>query len=870
MTPNVLRLLGAAAIVLALPPRATLAQNARVAAVAVIVAPAAAATTPHALATTSIVAGEQYRAGAMRRWILGETYRDLWTTAMRVPLLDLDTYAGGLKPLKAGGGMQTKSLRLVAHDGAEYVFRCVQKDHAWSVPDAFKGSVVERMSRDQVSTGHPAGALVVAPLMEAAGVLHATPILVVMPADAHLGEFTRDFAGQLGILEPYPHKPDSAAGFANAAQIIDSENLLKKLNEDPAERVDATAFLAARLVDMLVGDWDRHPGQWKWARMQAGTTGAWVAIPRDHDMAFVTYDGVIAKVGRVFSPVSAKFSGSSATIRALTWNSLELDRRLLGSLQRPAWDSVVADVTRRVTDATIDSAVAMLPGEFQASQARLASDIKERRTRLPALANAFYALVFDVADIHATDQAERATITRVADGVVDVRVQSRTGVRSFERRYDARETKEIRLYLHGGDDSAIVVGDVGRSIPVRIVGGDGANSLVDSATVGGKRNRAFLYDAGTTAGVSYGKDTLFNRQHWERTDGKPEPAGRDRGRALVPGGGVSAHRGMGITPHIALTRYDYGFERRPYASRIELEAEYAAAIRGFRFVARADRRLESSPVHLTAMARMSRLELINYYGLGNSSSDSGADDGRFLARQRQLVFHPAVAIALGARGDVSIGPIVQYSSTDSTGGQLLSTARPYGFGKFGQAGMQIIMHHDVLDRAKDPTQRFMLDVNGTYFPALWNVKSPFEALSVAVEGALTLPVAVRPLFVFRGGARKVFGDYPFHEAAFVGGNHTARYMEGQRYAGDASVYGSTELRLPVTTVSIMLPLDVGILALAEGGRVSVRGESPGGWHAVTGGGLWFSLRGAHMRVVTVTMTSEAGHGGVHLRTGLGF
>src|ERR1700694_5258237 len=67
-----------------------------------------------------IAAGARYRAGALRRWLMGHGYRDVWNTPVRVPLLNLRTFAGGLRPLKVGGGLQTKSLRFAAPDGVEY------------------------------------------------------------------------------------------------------------------------------------------------------------------------------------------------------------------------------------------------------------------------------------------------------------------------------------------------------------------------------------------------------------------------------------------------------------------------------------------------------------------------------------------------------------------------------------------------------------------------------------------------------------------------------------------------------------------------------------------------------------------------------
>ena len=45
------------------------------------------------------------------------------------------------------------------------------------------------------------------------------------------------------------------------------------------------------------------------------------------------------------------------------------------------------------------------------------------------------------------------------------------------------------------------------------------------------------------------------------------------------------------------------------------------------------------------------------------------------------------------------------------------------------------------------------------------------------------------------GGRKVFGEYPWFEAAFVGGSKSLRGYRKNRFAGDGSLYGSVEARL---------------------------------------------------------------------------
>ena len=126
----------------------------------------------------------------------------------------------------------------------------------------------EDIFQDQISAAHPAGALVVPPLLDAVGVRSAAPRLVVMPDDPALGEFRQEFAGMLGTLEERATEAEAGApGFEGAVDVKDTEELFEKLDKNPDERVNTRAFLAARLMDLFLGDWDRHVDQWKWIQL---------------------------------------------------------------------------------------------------------------------------------------------------------------------------------------------------------------------------------------------------------------------------------------------------------------------------------------------------------------------------------------------------------------------------------------------------------------------------------------------------------------------------------------------------------------------------------------------------------------------------
>lgn len=817
--------------------------------------------------SVSIAPGARYAAGGLHQFFFGKSYRALWKTPLRVPVLELGTFDGGIRPTKLSGGMQTKSLRFATSNGREWVFRSVDKDNVAMAP-RFQGTVVEDIMRDQISSSHPAAALVAARIQEAAGVLHPEPRLMVMPDDPALGEFRADFTGRLGMIEEFPSVPESGPGFARATKIIESEELLALINTVPATRVDATALLNARLTDMFLNDWDRHHGQWKWARMSSDPSSPWIPIARDRDKAFISYSGLIPRLARMAAKNIVSFSGTYPSIAGLTWNSIAFDRRMLAGLEKPVWDSVAAALVQRLSDGALDAAAAALPPEYRSSGPELIAKLKARRVGLPELANRFYAHLAGVVDLHATDEGDRALV-HITNDTVMVSLRGPRGEREyFRRRFVAGETSEIRLYLHGGDDQALVTGQADRSIALRIIGGNGTNEILDSAVVGRSRNTVHGYERGSVSGITIGSDTMFDRRPWIREAGRLVPPGKDRGSRMGPILGISIHGDYGFIPRFGLSHYRHGFGKRPYARRMAVAAEYATRLNGWRVEALVDHRLEHSPLHFLANAGMSQLEVIRFHGLGNNTTGPGTSEF-FDVDQRQWQGQLVAGWSLGPKSDVRFGPLVKYVDTDTRPGRFVSANAPYGFSEFGEAGLRLTMHHDVRDQPRNPRRGILIDLGAAYYPAIWDVGSPFGALSASVATYLTLPVPFHPILAIRGSGKRVLGEFPYFEAAFIGGGGSVRSLEAQRYAGDASLAATTELRVPLASFSFILPLDVGVFGLAEAGRVYLDGESPGGWHGAFGGGFWIGVVDP-TSALSFSFTNNQERTGIFIKAGLSF
>ena len=337
--------------------------------------------------TVPVVAGGRYGAGAVHRLLFGTGWRVLWAAPIRVPVLDLRRTAGGLRPVARGGGFQTRSLELASAHGREFRFRSVDKDPSQKLPAGVRWPGIVGVVRDQTSALHPAGALVAASLAGTAGVPHLVPRLVVMPDDPALGPFRSEFAGVLGLLEERPAPgADRNPGLFGFRAVLETDTLLPKLEAEWPGGVDAREYLAARLLDLYLNDWDRHDGNWLWGTRDSLPPRRWLAIPKDRDQVFSSYGGLVIAVARVFVPKLVPFT-DDYRLRGLTVNAKELDARLLDGLPAATWDSVAGVLVSRLSDVAIERALRKMPESYyRLSGAELTEKLRKRRAKLPEVA----------------------------------------------------------------------------------------------------------------------------------------------------------------------------------------------------------------------------------------------------------------------------------------------------------------------------------------------------------------------------------------------------------------------------------------------------------------------------------------------------
>lgn len=818
----------------------------------------------------TVAAGTHYRAGWLHRLLLGAHYRDLWATPFEVDVLDLSRFAGGLTPLSCGGRRQTKSLRFQGADGRQYVFRSVDKDPTLALPPELRATFARDLLQDQISSAHPGGPLVVAPLLDAVGVLHAEPRLALLPDDPRLAGFDCMGPGfKLGMIEERPTEPpDNDVGFAGAAELAGTSRLFEHLEHDSRHRVDSRAFLAARLMDVYVGDWDRHHDQWRWARFDSGSVHTWRPIPRDRDQAFARLDGLLVWLTGFYWPQLVGFGDDYPSIWRLTLAGTVPDRRLLADLEKPVWDSTAAAIQARLTDSVIDAAVHRLPPEYyRRNGAALTRALHRRRDHLPEVAARYYRLLAGVVEIHGTDESDVADVERLAGGRISVRLSARSGDAPFyHRTFDRHDTEEIRLFLHGGDDAVVIRGADPGGPRLRVIGGGGDDTLTDSSTAG----VTYFHDDRGHNRFRKGPGTVVDRRHYDEPprDTSTLSVPRDWGSRWMPLTWVAYSPDIGLFVGWGADGTGYDFRRLPYNSHVRVRAGYATAARTYRAELSGEFRGVAPPAVLTLEMRASGIEVLRFYGFGNETANTEATDF-YKVKQQQYLVAPAVRFALSPVTSLSVGPLVRFAHTNLDAGTLIDSVRPYGVGDFGQVGAEAEFAVDARDRPRATSRGVWFGLGGSFYPRAWDVTSAFGEGHAEARSYLTAPVPLSPTLAVRVAGKKVWGPYPLHEAAYIGGATTVRGFTEHRFAGDAALYGSAELRLSVAKFFVLVPGEFGVFGLADAGRVYLSGETSDRWHAAAGGGVWFSFLSPTNTISVAAAHSSEGTR-VYARTGFAF
>ena len=441
--------------------------------------------------TSSVYEIEEVDKSDYFKSLWGEHYRDVYGTKVTAPTALLDTLYGGLTVVRPGGGHQTRSLRVVTKDGKEYNMRALKKSAVQLLESTsfngidtekyFSNTISEDLILDFYTAAHPYGAFAIPKLAKAAGVYYTTPQLFYVPKQKPLGKYNEAYGDQLYMIVERPAEEyKNRKSFGYPDNVESTDDLLEKLREDEDHTLDEATYIRARIFDMLIGDWDRHSDQWRWAEFEDEDENLnFVPIPRDRDQVFANFDGSFLNLLRKLAGSINQFGVYGEDIKDVAWFNkagAKLDRALIKRSTKSTWIEEAKKMQKAIDEQTLNEAFNDLPVEVQDTTSR---EIKKlflkRKDNLVNIVERYYKEFLRFQMLTGTDKDDHFVINREPNGKTQITAHrikdGEKGDVLFDRSFNSEETEEVWLYGLDDDDVFEVNGTADDAVLIRIIGG---------------------------------------------------------------------------------------------------------------------------------------------------------------------------------------------------------------------------------------------------------------------------------------------------------------------------------------------------------------------------------------------------------------
>lgn len=793
----------------------------------------------------TVIAGKQYGTSSFHQWKWGKHYRKEWTTPVLVPMLNLDTVSGGLVPYEAGGGRQSKSLRLKDAQGREYVLRSIDKTFAGALPEIYRNTFIEKIANDQVSIAHPYSAVTIPGMANAANIYHTIPVIRWLPQQKALDSFNKEFGDNLFLLEQRPDENwETAANFGNSKKIIGTDNLLENILKDNDNRVDQLSFMRARLFDIFIGDWGRHEDQWRWATFEEkDDKKIYKAIPRDRDQAYTKFDGTF--LGFLLSAADLdhlqSFDHTIKDITIFNFPARNLDRQLLNELSLDQWLAVAKDLQQSLTDPIIEASVKQMPAEvFSISGNEIVAKLKSRRDHLAEYASDYYKFLAKEVDITGSEKNEFFEIKRLDDEQtsVDIYKINKEGETKkkplYSRIFKTDETKEIRLYGLAGKDRYTIDGKVNDAITIRIIGGIENDSIIDQSSTRGKQTIVYDNPGNTiqktkSTKVHLSEDTAINKFkydafHYDKK-GLKLSAFYNRADKIYVGIGYGWQKQK--------------WRRAPFAYEHAIAVRYSIPQGAFNFLYKGRVNQFIGKWDLDLRANYDFMFWTNFFGIGNDTEQITDDRDYYRTRSREGNASAALIHDIGKNSAIELRGFYQLikivNDPERFVGKFLSPVDKNLYTKKDFAGAAVnIIVQNVNDRIV-PTKGIDFLATMSYTQ---NVAEKNRNIT-RYEGMFNfyLPILKNLVLSVRSGGATLTGKPEFYQLNSLAGSDNLRGYRRDRFWGKTTFYNANELQWLTNFRSRIFNGKVGLFGLFDEGRVWQPGENSDTWHTAVGGGV---------------------------------
>ncbi len=811
-----------------------------------------------------ISASERYKDNVgFRKAFLGRNYRKEWGTPIAMKEFNIRKEKGGLTIKSLGGGKQTKSLQLTDKNGAEWVLRSVDKDPEKALPGNLRGTLAQDIVQDMISASHPYAPLVVAELAKAAGVITPEPEFFFVPADPALGQYSALFGNTVAMLE----NRNPGEGFVDTKS---TGKVVNKMLEDNDHHIDQQKVLNARLLDMLIGDFDRHADQWKWGTSDTGKGKLYYPVPKDRDQAFFNSDGLLLSfLSKQKMRFLQGFKKKLKDINGLNYVARDFDRLFMNNLEEKVWDSITRHFQSTLTDEVIQNAVTKFPAPIAALDAKKVADkLISRRDGLLKNAITYYKFLSKSVSVTGSNKPEYFHLKKSPDGkglqLIVYKKNKTTDSASvmYSRVFDEHITKELILYGLNGDDKFEIDDDVSSKIKLRIIGGKGNDTFNLRGNI-----HNFVYDLSSEKNVSINLHRTNKEFSTSPAVNDYKSTGFEYTKTKFPQLDLGYNVEDKFLVGLGFSKRTYGFRKEPYASDQRLVTLYAPHQGAYQVKYDGTFNKIFFKQDLVIHSQLVNPSLNNFFGFGNETVlDKSKPLEFYRVRYKYIEADVMLRKSFNDIIKFSLGPSYYHywSRYDDNQKRILGNSAVIGSDSLNIYGVKEFLG---LKSKLDITY-----INNEIFPTRgitwYNEFTGLRGFNSNTHGLTKLTSdmtiyasiqdASRVSAVLRFGGGHIFSKgYEYFQALNLGANNYLRGYRKDRFSGSSMAYSNTELRFKLfKSKSYLLPGDVGIMGFYDLGRVWERTQTSGKWHSSYGGGLYYLPYSLVMLSLTMGYSSE--------------
>ncbi len=766
------------------------------------------------------------------KFLWGENWAPLWELPVKIKIVNVDS----LRILSVIDKDRFE-LKFRNKNGKEFLFKSLQKKLNVNLPDEIKKNILPCIIEKQKTSNLPFAEIFVASIFQSLQIDLKLPTIVFLNGE-NINSVR--FQKRIGLFSEI-----------EKSNIISSKclfNLFENKNLDI--KIDNEKYLKIRMIEMLLGIWDENDFSRQWKINRKDKMIFAEPLPSEGKSFESKFDGVFPTLAKFFAPQIGAANSNERFVKNVTWAARHLDKIILSSLTKQKWDSVYDFIKVNFTEDKIDKALDLLPKSYSTTISKqIKSKLIFRIKNLKTYSNEYYRQINKTLNIWLPSFSKRIEFGNKNNKLEISVVGSANKINIYRKPTDANLTEEICIYLNKGDDEIFINDNLKNIETIRLIATKGVKKI--GATSGNKftQNCKFIFYRSDSSKI-LSKNINVQIQHYSKKNKSKEikyfnieENQNDFKTTIIPIGTYTSENGVEFGAKFKLNTL--AFNKHPFASENILKVKYATKPKGFavEYLGLFNKFIGQTSFSL----RILKTDILftRYFGLGNETEfNSQKDNSDFYKMElKKFLLSAGFIVELSKKHSINFGGEYVYTDTFIKNKDIEKQTLQYsnnGLGIYKGVRLFFSFLYDNRNLKSFPQYGELASVYFGYSPDIFSNVKNYYKVKFNFRKYFSIKF-LKQVLALRCGGEKIFGNNPFFDAAFLGGENNLRGFLENRFGGDAYIFSQAELRQYISTLKFIFSFKIGTNIFFESGRVFYKNEKSKKWHFSYGAGIWGSL-----------------------------